>query len=638
MVLLLQVPAGLGAPQSVGFHKQHRTGKLLMSIIQELKRRNVFRVAVAYLSGAWLLVEIAQTLFPIYGLADGSVRLVVTLLSIGFPLILIFSWVFELTPEGLRLEKNIDRSAASTHRAGKKLDRVIIVLLALALGYFAFDKFVIEPERVAKIAETAARTGAEQALELQKEKVSPENSIAVLPFTNMSPDSNDEYFSDGLTEELIGKLGKVNGLHVTARTSAFAFKGTNRDIRDIGARLNVRTLLEGSVRREENRIRVTAQLINVEDGFNLWSESYDYELNSVLALQETISRAIIGALEIQLTPEDDKQVSGNASVNPEAYELYLKGLYYWARLNTGGFQKSIEAFQKSIAVDPSYPPAYAGLAAAYSFAGYFGMMPPREAFPLSRMQAEAALALNPESSDALVVRGMFWLMYEWDRDRARDDLVLALELNPNSSLAHWAYAEYLMVLGDPKALDSALHALSLDPLSLPIMNLVAFTYIDQGLFAEAMQMDQEMLSMDPGFGPAHWNLGIIHMLQGRFEEARQELAQSVEYSGGLTSTLAIQAYAHAVSGDETTARAILSELESRRQSPGRGYASPVLIACVYEGLGQTDEALNWLEQAITERDGWLVSINSFPRFESLRGDPRFESILRRVGLSEGARK
>lgn len=609
-----------------------------MSIVQELRRRNVFRVAVVYLSAAWLLVEIAETLFPIYGLSDGSVRLVVTLLSIGFPLVLVFSWIFELTPAGLRLEKNIDRSVEPPHQTSKKLDRIIIVLLALALGYFAVDKFVLEPQRVAKVAETAARTATEQALELQKEEHSPDKSIAVLPFANMSPDTSDEYFSDGLTEELIGKLSKVNGLRVTARTSVFAFKGTNRDIRDIGERLNVRTVLEGSVRREQNRIRVTAQLISVENGFHLWSESYDYEMDSVLALQETISRAIIGALEIQLTPRDDEQISGNTSVNPEAYELYLKGRYYWARLDTGGLQKSIESFQRAIAVDPSYPPAHAGLANAYSFAGYFGMMPPREALPLSHVQAEAALALNPKSSEALVARGMFWLVYEWDWDRARDDLMLALELNPNSSLAHWAYAEYLMLSGSPRALDSALHALSLDPLSLPIMNLVAFTYLNRGMFAEAMQMDQEMLAMDAGFAAAHWNLGIVHMLQGRFEQAIEELGQSVEYSGGLSSTLAIQAYAHAKSGDEAMALAILSELESRRQSPGQGYASPVLIACVYEGLGRADEALNWLQQAITERDGWLVFMNSFPRFETLRGEPRFEKILLQVGLPDGDRK
>lgn len=609
-----------------------------MSIVQELKRRNVFRVAVAYLSGAWLLVEIAQTLFPIYGLSDGSIRLVVTLLSIGFPLMLIFSWVYELTPEGLRLEKDIDRSVEPTHQTGKKLDRIIIVLLALALGYFAFDKFVLEPQRVVKIAETAARTGAEQALELQKKMALSDKSVAVLPFANMSPDTEDEYFSDGLTEELIGALAKVNGLHVTARTSAFAFKGTNRDIRDIGERLNVRTVLEGSVRREQNRIRVTAQLISVEDGFHLWSESYDYELNSVLALQETISRAIVRALEIELSPQDDKQASGNTSVNSKAYDLYLKGRYYWARLNTGGFQQSIEAFQKAIAVDPDYAPSHAGLANAYSFAGYFGIMPPTEAFPLSNMEAEAALALDPKSSEALVARGMSWLIYEWDWDRARDDLTLALELSPNSSLVHWAYTEYLTVVDSSLALDSALHALSLDPLSLPIMNLVAFTYLNQGMFAEAIQMDQEILAMDPGFAAAHWNLGVIHMLHGRFEEAIEELDQSVEYSGGMPPTLAIQAYTHTRSGDEATALAILAELEVRRKSPERGYVSPMLIASVYEGLGRTDEALNWLEQAITERDGWLVFMNSFPGFESLRGEPRFENILRRVGLPEGRHK
>ena len=592
-----------------------------MSIVQELKRRNVFRVAVAYLAGAWLLVEVTETLFPIYGLSNASIRLVVTLLAIGFPLVLIFSWVYELTPEGLRRENDIDQSVTFTHNTGKKLDRIIIVLLALALGYFAFDKFVLTPERVVEMAKM----------------VLPDKSIAVLPFTNMSPDLQDEYFSDGLTEELIGALAKVDGLHVTARTSAFAFKAASRDIRDIGNRLNVKTVLEGSVRREQDRVRITAQLISVEDGFHLWSESYDYELENVLILQETISLAIVSALQIQLSPQVDEQFKVGATVNPEAYDLYLKGRYYWARLNTGGFQQSIEAFQKAIAIDPGYAPPHAGLANAYSFSGYFGIMPPREAFPLSIMEADAALALDPGSSEALVARGMAWLIYEWDWDRARDKLELALELSPNSSLAHWAYAEYLTVVDPSAALNSALHALSLDPLSFPIMNLVAFTYLGQGMFAEAIQMDEEILAMNPGFAAAHWNLGIIHMLHGRFEESIEELSQSVEYSGGMPPTLAMQAYAYAKLGDEANALAILAVLESRRDSPGHGYAPPVLIAYVYEGLGRTEDALEWLEKAITERDGWLVFLNSFPRFESLRDEPRFKDILRRLGLPESGR-
>jgi adenylate cyclase len=609
-----------------------------MSIVQELKRRNVFRVAIAYLTGAWLLVEITETLFPIYGLSDAAVRLVVTLLAIGFPLTLVFSWIFELTPEGLRLEKDIDPSVTAAHPTGKKLDRAIIVLLALALGYFAFDKFVLEPERVVEIAETAARSAAEQALEQQKRAAVPAGSIAVLPFTNMGPDLENEFFSDGLTEELIGALAKISGLHVTARTSAFAFKGANQDIRDIGKRLNVRTVLEGSVRREQHRVRITAQLIDVEDGFHLWSDSYDYELEGVLAVQEAISRAIVDALEIQLSPRVDEQLHASARVNSEAYDLYLKGRYYWARLSMGGFQQSIEAFQKAIAIDPGYAPPHAGLANAYSFAGYFGVMPPREAYPLSINEANAALALDPSSSEALVARGMAWLVYEWDWDRAREDLELAVELSPNSSLAHWAYTEYLMVVDPAAAIDSALHALSLDPLSLPIMNLVAFAYLDQGKFAEATQMDEEMLAMDPNFAAAHWNRGVIHILQGQFDEALEDLGQAVEYSGGMPSTLAVQAHAYARSGDEANALAVLTGLLDRRESPGPGYVSPLQIAYVYEGLGRTEDALAWLEQAVAERDGWLVFLNAFPRFESLRAEPRFKDIQQRLGLPEGDRK
>lgn len=607
-----------------------------MSIVQELKRRNVFRVAAAYLTGAWLLIEVVQTLFTIYGISDLSIRLLVTLLAIGFPLVLVFSWVYELTPEGLMLEKDIDRSVRHTRQADKKLDRIIIILLVLALGYFAIDKFVFEPERVVEIAETAARSGAEQALDRQKEVTLSTASIAVLPFINMSPDPGDEYFSDGLTEELIGALAKVSGLHVTARTSAFAFKGTKQDIRDIGKRLNVRTVLEGSVRREQDRIRITAQLINVEDGYHLWSESYDYELKSVLALQETISRAIVSALQIQLSPQANEQLRAKAIVNPEAYDLYLKGRYYWARFSQGSFRQSIEAFRKAIAIDPDFAAPHAGLATVYSFSGYFGSLPPREAFPLSIMEADAALALDPGSAEAHIARGMTWLIYEWNFDRARDNLKLALELSPNFSMAYWAYSQYLAVVDPPAALTPALHALSLDPLSLPVMNLVAFRYLDQKMFTEAIEMDKEMFALDPNFGPAHWNLGIVRMLSGRYGEALGELSLAVEYSGRLPPTLAVLAHAYAKSGDEANALTLLAELESLRESPGRGYGSPLLIAYVYEGLGKTEEALNWLERAVTERDGWLVYLNAFPRFESLRDEPRFKDILRRLGLPVNA--
>jgi len=605
-----------------------------MSIVQELKRRNVFRVAVAYLSAAWLLIEVAETLFPIYGFSDASLRLVVALLAIGFPLSLVVSWVYEVSPDGVRLEKDIDPSAPRPASAGKRLDRLIIVLLASALGYFCFDKFVLEPRRVEEIAATAARTGAAQALDAQEAAVAQDKSVAVLPFANLSPNPGDDYFSDGLTEELIGTLARVDGLHVSARTSVFAFKGKHEDIRDIGHRLNVNAVLEGSVRREQNRVRITAQLINVGDGFELWSESYDYELESVLALQELISRAIVSALEVELSPRSGVPPDAQPAVDPEAYDLYLKGRYFWARLNSGGFQKSIEYFQKAIAIDPGYAPPHAGLANAYSFAGYFGVMPPSEAFPLSVREAEAALALDPDSVEAMVAHGMAALIHEWDWERARDRLGRALELGPNDVLANWAYTEYLLVADPAAALDSALHTLSLDPLSLPVMNLVAYTYMIHGMFAEAIRIDEEMIRMDPRFEAAHWNLGVVHMLGGRLESAIESLQRAAEYSGGMPPTLAVLSHAHALSGDEANALAVLAELERHREAPGRGYVSPVLIAYAHEGLGRTERSLEWLDKGFEERDGWLVFLNAFPRFESLRGEPRFQDLLQRLDLPE----
>lgn len=602
-----------------------------MSFYHELKNRNVFRVAAAYLAGSWLLIEVSQTILPLYGFSDAAVRLIITLLAIGFPLALVFSWVFELTAEGFKLEKDIDRSVKAIQHTGKKLDRVIILLLALSLGYFAFDKFVLEPSREAQLVETTTKAVTRQISAARQSQLA-DKSIAVLPFINMSPDPQNEYFSDGLTEELISALAQVKSLRVTARTSAFAFKAANRDIRNIGQQLNVSTVLEGSVRRDQDQVRITAQLINVEDGFHLWSESYDHKLENILSLQALIARAIVGALRIQLTPEVDEQFHDNAVVNTTAYDLYLKGRYHWARIDQDGFRQSIEAFRAAIEADPGYAPAHAGLATVYSFMGYFGVMPPREAFPLSLIEAEAALELDPRSSEALIARGMASMVYAWDWERARDDLAHALEYGPNYSQAHWAWSEYLAVADPPAALDAALKALSLDPLSLPIMNSVAFKYLIKGMYAEAEQMDEEMIALDPDFIAAYWNLGIIHMLHGRYAEAIDKLRVSAEHPGRMPPALAMLAYAYAKSGDESSALAILEELKRLRENPGRGYAPPLLIAYVYEGLGKTDEALDWLDKAVLERDGWLVYLNSFPRFESLRNEARFKDILSRLNL------
>ena len=314
--------------------------------------------------------------------------------------------------------------------------------------------------------------------------------------------------------------------------------------------------------------------------------------------------------------------------------MYLKGRYHWAHFNESGFQRSIDAFQKAIVADPSYAPPHAGLSTVYSFMGYFGFMLSGDAYALSFREANSALALDPDSSEALIARGMAWLLHEWDLENARDDLTRALELSPNYSQAHWALSLYQDVVDPLGALDSALQALSLDPLSLPVMNAVAFKYLSMRRFDEAIQMDEEMLELDPNFAAAHWNLGLIHMLHQRFDEAIEELTQSVELSGEMPSTLSALAYAYAKSGDTRQALEILDKLKRLRESSQRGHSPAFQIAYVYEGLGRTEDALDWLDQAFEERDGWLLYLNAFPRFESLRSEERFQDLLRRMNLPE----
>ena len=268
-------------------------------LIQELKRRNVIRVAVAYAVSAWLLIQVSDTVFPMLKLPEWTATFVAVLLIIGFPIALIFAWAYELTPEGIKLEKHVVRDESISHLTGRKLDFAVIATLVVALGYFAFDKFVLDPSRDAELMQTTAEVVIEQATETGKSGI-PDKSIAVLPFVNMSSDPEQEYFSDGISEELLNVLAKIPGLRVAARTSSFQFKGENRDIIDIGQQLNVALVLEGSVRKAGLQIRITAQLIDARNGFHLWSETYDRELENIFAVQDEISAAIVGALKEHL--------------------------------------------------------------------------------------------------------------------------------------------------------------------------------------------------------------------------------------------------------------------------------------------------------------------------------------------------
>jgi TolB-like protein len=466
-----------------------------MSLYRELKRRNVIRVAIAYLAGSWLLVEVAETIFPLFGFDDAPARIMVIVLAIGFPLFLLFSWVFEITPEGLKKEKDIDRAASVTPKTGKQLDRIIIVLLALALGYFALDKFVLEPARVSDLVEETAQQARSAALvESYGEK-----SIAVLPFVNMSADPEQEYFSDGISEELLNLLAQIPELRVISRSSAFSFKGKDIAIPTVAKQLNVAHVLEGSVRKMGNRVRITAQLIEARSDSHLWSESYDRELDDIFAVQDEIAAAISEALKMKLA-----LVAGEAMLptvvkvaNTDAYDAYLRGRELIHRRGQENMEGAIRHLERSLSLDNSFAPAHAQLAIATMLLTAIVASPREEARQTAIRHLDRAQELEPDLAEA---HGGRALLAQFSND-------------PESTVAHARKA----LASNPNYID-AMHWL-----------LQALNQLGRGEEAEAIE--KQMLVTDPlsVIGRVHYagELKWSGQIKEAHELADQLLAQSL---------------------------------------------------------------------------------------------------------------
>ena len=458
-------------------------------------------------------------------------------------------------------------------------------------------------------------------------------SVAVLPFVNMSGDAANEYFSDGMTEELISTLSRVEGLKVAARTSAFAFKGKNTDVRDIGRQLGVATVLEGSVRQTGSRLRVAARLVSASDGDQLWSEEYDRELRDVFAVQGDIARAITAALRLRLSGADSAAISRRPTTNVRAYNLYLLGRHHWNRFNPEGAQKSVEYFRQAIAEDSAFAPAYVGLANAY---GLFaeghggGDVPSRQFFPLAKRAAARALELDPSNAEAWSVLGFLHFEYDFDWDEAGKEFARAVQLGRNVAIVRGQYAVYLAMLGRfDESMAEKRVAQSLDPLTPVFFGDQGYTLISAGRYDDALPECRKALELDPGFGPGHRCLGRAHMLAGRYEEALAEYRRAIEQMPDDPRAQSGIAQTYARAGNRPAARRILDSLVTVSRTR---YVSPVPIAYIYASLGDRDRTLEWLERAVGERAGWVVDIYKAPEMDFLRSDPRFVRLLRRMGL------
>ncbi len=436
-----------------------------MSFFAELKRRNVFRVGIAYLVVSWFLLQIIDIVVPILLLPDWVARFIFLLLAVGFIPVLIAAWAFELTPDGLKKEKDVDRSQSIVTQTGRKLDRTIIVVLVLALGYFAYDKFSGPDEGSGSISQdTAPSIDSVVNEKLNLTPSSDEKSVAVLPFINMSDEAENEYFSDGISEELLNVLVRVPGLRVPSRTSSFTFKGSTLKLAEIGRELQVDHILEGSVRKSGDRIRVTAQLIEVNTDTHLWSETYTRQLDDIFAVQDEIAQAIVSALKVTLTGNDQAAIQSRTTSSVEAYNKYLLGRHLWNQRTPASLLASVEPLQEAIGMDAKYGRAWEALADAYALIPEYRSGSIQEYIPLAHAAIDNALAINPESAPALTTSAYIKFMYDYDLEGARTDFTRAMDIDPGYATAHQWYGELLAAEGK---LDAALDQLRLARIADP---------------------------------------------------------------------------------------------------------------------------------------------------------------------------
>ncbi len=438
-----------------------------MSFFNELKRRNVFRVGIAYVVGAWLLLQLTDVLSELLNLPETIGPIVVTIVAIGLPIVIFAAWAFEMTPEGIKREENVDRKRSIAPRTGKKLNYAIMTMLVLAVIYLLFDKFY-GIERT--FSEPVTPVLTEQASNVET-KANEFQTIAVLPFVNMSEDSSNEYFSDGLTEELLNILAKIKELRVAGRTSSFAFKGQHDDLRSIGKKLNVATILEGSVRKDEkrNRVRITAQLINVDDGFHLWSETYDRELDDIFAIQDEIARKVAQAMRITLLGEDEVRLEQLVSTEISAYDIYLRALQ---NLNKNSFESLNDAasqFQQAVTLDPTFTPAKLGLINTWSHMAKTGVITRQEALNRGMPFLEAIIREQPDNSNARIQLAIY-RVYQDDFQAADEAFTAALNADPRNATGLQAFGRFLYNDGQvDRGLELIDAALAIEPYSVQVL-------------------------------------------------------------------------------------------------------------------------------------------------------------------------
>ena len=579
------------------------------TFLAELKRRHVYRVAIAYGVVAWLLIQVATQVFPFFEIPNWVVRLVVLVSVLGFPISLIIAWAFEMTPQGMKRAEEIAPNEYIPHWSTRKFAALIVTIAMLATGVLMFQLVRSKPTSPAQI--TAA------AMPSQK-------SIAVLPLLNESGDPGDEYFSDGLSEELIAALAQVRGLKVIGRSSSFRLKNKKEESKVIGEKLGVSTLLEGTVRKQGDQVRIVAELINAADGSELWSRTFDRELKDIFAVQSEIAMAVATSLELTVLGANEKSAQNAATKSVEAHNAYLQGHFYFERRNLEDYRKSVGFFDQAIHLDPGYALAYAERSEAWAWIGDLSSEKQKEAGAAAGSDAEKAVAIDPHLAEAHAALGWVRFFIEWKFAEGLAELGRAQELSPWNPTANDLMARVVVYLGQfQEAEKLARQAIELDPLGYQARTSLARVLFTEGKLDEVEAAARKAAELQPTAAGNHrWQV-FVAIQRGDGEAALRE-ARLEPNEGYRHFELALGHYAR---GDRPAADAALAELIAK----DRDFLA-YQIAEVYAWRGEKDKAFEWLQISLDDHDTGTLSLLIDPLMRGLRHDARYDGLLAKIGL------
>jgi TolB-like protein/Flp pilus assembly protein TadD len=576
----------------------------------ELKRRNVYKVAVAYAVVAWLTIQAASIFLPAFNAPQWAMQVVILILMIGFPIALVFSWAFEITPKGIVRESEVPADQSITHHTGRKIVALTIVLAVVATGLLIFQLI-------------RARSTPPPAATISNK------SIAVMPFDNLSGDPQNAYFSEGVQDEILTRLAKIAELKVISRTSTQRFKSAPNDLRQIAQQLGVANILEGSVQKANDQVRVNVQLINAVTDAHLWAETYDRKLTDIFAVETEIAKTVADVLKAKLTGSEQHVIAARPTENSEAHQLYLKGRFFWNKRTGSDLKKSIDYFEQAIAADPNYALAYAGVADGYVWLPGYTVGTPRDCYPKAASAAKKALELDDTLAEARTSLALAIWLYDFDSAQAIREFQRAIELNPNYAIAHQQYGNNtLMALGRfDDSIAEGKRAVELDPLSLVINTDLGSDYYYARRYDEAIAQLRKTLEMDPGFYIAHTVLGEALDEEGAHDAAIVEF-QKARALNDDPAVLGMLGRAYGLSGNRMEAEKMLDQLKELSK---QRYVAAYSFALVYLGLGDKNEALRWLEQSYQDRAGSDIGfIRVDPLLDPLRGEPRFEALAEKI--------